>query len=1328
MLEIQERRFMKRLIDELKLTMIVLLAVLLLFSTVQVKPILAYTQNEDTFEEMVDAELSTDDDVKINEELLDSEDTLNTELLEPEQEPGTTEAEPSGALESDQIEEATPHVSFDENRLEFRVGGVAPGFVNVDDLATPNHIAWPLNIQQRQLQIYAEFSELGIPKAREIEVIVPEGYRILEYTAMQGTNAGAGVNELFLEAEDNSKFESSVLSAIDGTSWVTQGIDGYRGTTAAGVNSGIVRERTFNGQISYVFNSNADHITLTLTLGTHHQVMPRPATDLLLSPIEVTMTSGGQTLRSSLSSTVSPLSVFTLSNVGLQSGIRPVSIDEHGNTGIFSTHFTGSLHNGTLGTQTALTSGVTLTFSYPEGVHFIGFSEMLTHTPQTYATTFSNAHLTVTDDPINRVVTFTYSNVRTRHINHSNGFVLLWEAHVDGEVLTEGVNHPFGARATSDFRDGSSFTHDFIQNVRFELDRSDLQIIPRNFVREDLNRYGDFPYSYMLGGFNVNLVGNTPTPPLFYRATFSENLFVRAIRTPLNNSQSFSTNIVATTNLRTIQVPGPFNNFIRSEDLGLADDEFLLAIEADFSPLNIGNNNVNAVMSQGFIYYGRFQNAQEGDVELTFYARGENGAMTQLATGIDRTRIGFIDAGGGTVLTTARHSDGSVGSFFPSDRIDFTSTLTTSYGLQSRTEIVDPDIIISLPEGINLDLNSVEALSLAGNHGNNHFPLRLRSIQAQEIEGVNWNTFIFYPPERHDIIGNSTNMGGTEVITRNISVYFRAHVSPFSPIHTGLSAQDIVLWNTGYRSSGGVIDVHNRAGMGHHYRVSAATSSPEIHVVHAPGFFVNMGIRAANSNGSFFTFDGTNASIAPVAAGSNVEIYLQYRNNSSTELFAGTGIYLPIPKRDVSFDSFFNNKEVSDPFGNPNHTETEWDGTLKSQITLPSFNTFYGVGIPASTNAGQIVDRDWVPVTGNWYTYTELIAAGYTLMDVNMVKFIAYENILGNEFASTTFEMNVSPDAAIGQVNYWRTYQKGWRDDNATGTWVHGSIVAAEPLSQGISGMIFGDVHLNGIMAEGMNFDNSELAITAVLTERDQSISPVALTMNPDGSFVSMNADETPLLLRSGEYTVTFTNQSGLAFTPVTPPLPSNALQWKMDIEQGNISNNHERATFTFTVGDTRRNQMQLIGVGLLLPATVIFDANGGAFADGSVSNSVDVFAGERLGEPVAPVREGYDFTGWYLNPADPLSRWSFETAYVLGDMTLYARWEPIDATREPEDETETDVTDNGTDETDEGVGNNEEVQPNLPQTGIIVSSLLIGGIIMGVLGLSIAAKKKDRK
>lgn len=70
---------------------------------------------------------------------------------------------------------------------------------------------------------------------------------------------------------------------------------------------------------------------------------------------------------------------------------------------------------------------------------------------------------------------------------------------------------------------------------------------------------------------------------------------------------------------------------------------------------------------------------------------------------------------------------------------------------------------------------------------------------------------------------------------------------------------------------------------------------------------------------------------------------------------------------------------------------------------------------------------------------------------------------------------------------------------------------------------------------------------------------------------------------------------------------------------------------------------------------TISFDSKGGT--DVPAHNQM---YGEHLEVPEPPAREGYAFTGWYVDHAC-FEPWDVENDIIEADMTLYAGWEKIE-------------------------------------------------------------------
>ncbi|MCL2100334.1 MAG: InlB B-repeat-containing protein [Fibromonadales bacterium] len=70
---------------------------------------------------------------------------------------------------------------------------------------------------------------------------------------------------------------------------------------------------------------------------------------------------------------------------------------------------------------------------------------------------------------------------------------------------------------------------------------------------------------------------------------------------------------------------------------------------------------------------------------------------------------------------------------------------------------------------------------------------------------------------------------------------------------------------------------------------------------------------------------------------------------------------------------------------------------------------------------------------------------------------------------------------------------------------------------------------------------------------------------------------------------------------------------------------------------------------------TVTFNSNGGS----SVASINNITAGSAITAPTAPTRNNYTFGGWFKETA-LTNQWNFSTDRVSGNITLYARWNPV--------------------------------------------------------------------
>ena len=1124
-----------------------------------------------------------------------------------------------------------------DNSLTVKVGDSATSsFVDVDDIS--NATNWVVT-DKRQIQITANFGATGTTKDRTITVNIPRGYKITEYSAVDGTPTFSGVAQIAFGTDDEPKVTSSSLTAADGTSWAAQVISGYTGENI----QSETNKRVYDGKVVYTFNDNCDQIILTLTLALDQSIMPHNATTTTLDDLTVDMQSGTVALSDYLSTTVTDLAVTAYG--AFESRVVPGVVDssdpDMGTVPEFMTSCGGGAY-GAGGVQNHLAESAKIVQTYPDGVTFEGFKDGIIATSDrvnfseftpaggdiyTYST--ANNHLVVTLNTASRTVTFEYSNFV---VKYTGGSVLLyWTAEVDNSSIR--WDDVLNFSSTFDESSGEQTlgtTQPHTQSVAnapkitIKKPAVRLEITARNRTRSDLNAYANqsYPYDYMLGGFDIQNIGPSVAENLLYEFAFPHSLEIRGVALPGlagNNYSGFEA--IANTG-RIITLTGPFivtntqrqymGFTVDSVKLGLGTDEYLVSLKAWQDSLNVADH-VQSYTYSNISYFGRFQNGTEGDVTLSLYDVTDPTNPVKYSEATDHATIGGTQFGAGIATLTAvpvNPGDGTGGgSFYPGAAINFTAIYTATEGVKHQNDAIDPIVYICLPEGIAIDSASVKAKSVSGNFAGAEFALQAQGSKSVTLAGKPWTVYAYSytSANKLDMVAQASHgfSGALRPSGYNqITVTFTANVSSACGEYTGLTAKDIVVWDFGKTAVSATtaldytfIDANDIAGKGASYGVVGATQSTGFNIVKKPGFNVRIGIRtyegASNPN-PFYTYNGTRASIAPVTVDAPAEIFLEYFNADSTDFLAGSEIYLPIPKEGKEYDAYFNYTEVNPAAsGSPTSAEPEWTGALTGPVSLPGFTTHYTTDTVYTTNVGP-QNNTWVPIDCTWTTSPGNYA------DVTMVKFVANASIAAGASGSTTFTVDVDAGARLGDVNFWRSYQKGWRGGSGNGSWVYGSVIAAEPSMSGVEGMFFLDLDVNGFKAAtGEDFDPTlHTGITAVLTEKSGGIAPLTLTLDTDGGFKSLNSNGTQYYLKTGEYTITVNNNTDGAygFTPTAGAMASNASAWYMDIPQANIAVNQGSATYGFVVDSAMSTDMTLyVGVGVRSSRTVTYKPGTGA-------------------------------------------------------------------------------------------------------------------------------------
>ncbi len=262
----------------------------------------------------------------------------------------------------------------------------------------------------------------------------------------------------------------------------------------------------------------------------------------------------------------------------------------------------------------------------------------------------------------------------------------------------------------------------------------------------------------------------------------------------------------------------------------------------------------------------------------------------------------------------------------------------------------------------------------------------------------------------------------------------------------------------------------------------------------------------------------------------------------------------------------------------------EFNTYLKTQIALSGFNTYYAIDATENTeaydpsaNAGT-----WEPVTvTRWYSYDELISSSHSLSDVIMVKLVASENVATGVSANGTFS---SASTTMPASASWIIGEPIRRPSRiAITTQAFGTIRPCLPPHQpsdGLIGQLFIDSNNDGYFGT-VDGDSAYTAgnVTAILNRDDGTMANLALTVQPDGSFRSLNDNGTVYFLKSGDYTITFTNvDETYVFSRVPGSQSSDGSAWYNDLRSSGIKGSE--AEYHFTV-DESSELASFVGIAL---------------------------------------------------------------------------------------------------------------------------------------------------
>ena len=716
-------------------------------------------------------------------------------------------------------------------------------------------------------------------------------------------------------------------------------------------------------------------------------------------------------------------------------------------------------------------------------------------------------------------------------------------------------------------------------------------ITPRNATRRDIN--SDFnldDLEYWLGGFNVKPDSDYGNCTWY----LSNDTNMHITNLVLHGSNIRDIYIITNKNkegihIQTTGLSGSVDNGIsifgrRGDIFGdvmneyLPDDEYIVGCLFTNDVSQAGYHTQYEI--GGVSYWGEFENHQEGNVSLYMLKDGttkddldnalKNGTLenlvyrgsvdNQLTQATDHTTIGWNDTGFGRTQTTVVNGDTGATKdvYYPYDKLHFQSVVQSGYYTKSQDMLVDPDIVINLPEGLSLDATSVIAkdeskggatvlLELVGNP------------TEKDVNGVRWTTYRFRRNE-----ADAGKLVATERITDStpefsdykLSVSFDAVVNP-NCTNQNLSLKDILMWDPGMSDGGKgavtsgwwetpvAVDRNNFIGNGNKYTVGAGggdfTLKPLI------GLNVDLSIRPVDET-EFYQYNGLQSSIAPVVPGKTADLKLDYISTSPTEYFDGTVIYLPIPKKGMDYSNYFENIDLQNPSGAESVPAARktfgFTADLKQEVELKSdttkWTTYYALDSISSNPDPHIVpaagiEDTWEPVVQNggnvvWKTADELGPGD--LASVVMVKFVAQGPIETGKTGQMLMKLYIhdvdnTDGPAIGDTyDYWRSFEKSvTNSQDLTGNWNYTSVVAATPAMETVKGQMFVDLNMEGKMNDqDLAYSGRKYKIQLKGISDTNSFFSRELELLEDGSF-AYKGEEGPLYLRFGDYRITVTDQ-----------------------------------------------------------------------------------------------------------------------------------------------------------------------------------------------------------
>ena len=453
----------------------------------------------------------------------------------------------------------------------------------------------------------------------------------------------------------------------------------------------------------------------------------------------------------------------------------------------------------------------------------------------------------------------------------------------------------------------------------------------------------------------------------------------------------------------------------------------------------------------GFTYIGQFSDEANGETAPRVYLQqlkdeatydmalsGRNGAGTKNdhvyynaawkrdVFDADQSTIGWESTGVGSVTTTAKKLNGEAGqTYYPGSVITIETQITSGYAIKNQEMLIDPVLVINLPKGMSLDLESVYLEKAEVVYTDPQYPGGkpereevAHSIEILEMDppvemnNATWTTYLIkQKSDPYSVVAAETHISNYQREECKIKAKFNVIVSSQCK-NFNLPLDTVVMWDV--RNTAGVVDnltgitepskngdaiqsnyggycVHNDEHnfLGHGSGYSCAGAGDAIQIKPLIGFVTDLSIKPIQSAGAdktptgFTTYDGQKESIVWVEPGKYVDVKVEFYNAHTSEYSMNTVIFVPIPKEGLDFGGkYFQNINLTDPDVQSEYKEFQYTMDLVGHVELISVNpvtelnptgeptqwdTYYAIDENAVENSDYVVPEegkndDWRPI------------------------------------------------------------------------------------------------------------------------------------------------------------------------------------------------------------------------------------------------------------------------------------------------------------------------------------------------------------------------------